>query len=97
MWTEISTFEVYGNARFALCCYESTFRPTNGKTESIYTQRDWVRVNIFRSDVFFLKRIEMLKLEFEEMQTFLFCEIVESAFGSGEKKTSLDNPFCMFR
>jgi len=28
----------------------------------------------------------MLKLEFEEMQTFLFCEIVESAFGSGGKK-----------
>ena len=55
MWAEISTFEVHGNARFALCSYESTFRPTNGKTESIYMQRDWVRVNVFISEVFFFK------------------------------------------
>jgi len=89
MWAEISTFEVYGNAQFALCCYESTFRPTDGKTESIYMQRDWVRVNTFISGVV-LKRTE-----FEKMQIFSFCEMVESACGS--RKTSLDKPFCLFR
>jgi hypothetical protein len=75
--------EVYGNALFALCCYESTFRPTNGKTESIYMQRDWVTVDIFiRKDV--LKRTDMLKLKLKKMQIFLSCEMVDSACGSGK-------------
>jgi hypothetical protein len=80
---EISTCEVYGSARFALCCYESTFGPTNGKTESFYMQIDWVTVNVFVNEVG-LQRTEMLELKFKKMQIFLFCEMLELACGSGK-------------
>lgn len=69
---EISACEVYGNAPFASCRYESTFRPTNGKTESVYMQRDWITVNIFTSNVV-LRRTEMLKLKLKTMQIIIIA------------------------
>ena len=63
MRAEISACEVYGNARFSLCCYEYTFLPTKGKTESIYMQKFWVTVNIFIGKVI-VNRTKMVKLKF---------------------------------
>jgi hypothetical protein len=60
----------------------NTFFSPQSKKQSIYMQKAWVTVNIFIGKVI-VKRTEMVELKFKNTQIFLFCEMVESACGSG--------------